>query len=122
MLFLAYDKEIYAATRGFHRDYDQTAPGKVCTTIDELVKALQAEDYDLWKIEEFRRENFDAIDTHAADRVIDWLILGSPPASAERAAAVRAQRPTTRRRANGRSTLRGGRRVTGGRARPGTVA
>ncbi len=79
MLFLAYDKEIYGATRGFHRDYDQTAPGKVCDTFDELVKALRAEDYDLWKIDEFRRENFDAIDTHAADRVIDWLILGSPP-------------------------------------------
>jgi CDP-ribitol ribitolphosphotransferase len=79
MLFLAYDKEIYSATRGFHRDYDQTAPGKVCNTFDELIKALRAEDYDLWKIEEFRRENFDAIDTHAADRVIDWLILGQPP-------------------------------------------
>jgi CDP-ribitol ribitolphosphotransferase / teichoic acid ribitol-phosphate polymerase len=79
MLFLAYDKEIYSATRGFHRDYDQTAPGKVCNTFDELIKALRAEDYDLWKIDEFRRENFDAIDTHAADRVIDWLILGQPP-------------------------------------------
>jgi CDP-ribitol ribitolphosphotransferase / teichoic acid ribitol-phosphate polymerase len=81
MLFLAYDKEIYAATRGFHRDYDQTAPGKVCTTFDEMIKALRAEDYDLWKVDEFRRENFDLIDTHAADRVIDWLILGSPPTS-----------------------------------------
>lgn len=79
MLFLAYDKEVYSATRGFHRDYDQTAPGKICSTFDELVKALRTEDYDLWKIDEFRRENFDAIDTHAADRVIDWLILGSPP-------------------------------------------
>jgi CDP-ribitol ribitolphosphotransferase / teichoic acid ribitol-phosphate polymerase len=79
MLFLAYDKETYAATRGFHRDYDQTAPGKVCNTFDELIKALRAEDYDLWKIDEFRRENFDAIDTNSADRVIDWLILGSPP-------------------------------------------
>jgi CDP-ribitol ribitolphosphotransferase len=82
MLFFAYDKQIYSATRGFHRDYDQTAPGKVCDTFEELVKALRNEDYDLWKIDEFRRENFDAIDTNAADRVIDWLILGSPPAPA----------------------------------------
>jgi CDP-ribitol ribitolphosphotransferase len=79
MLFFAYDKEVYGATRGFHRDFDETAPGKVCTSIDELVKALQNEDFDSWKIEAFRRENFDIIDTGATDRVIDQLILGDPP-------------------------------------------
>lgn len=81
MLFFAYDKEVYAATRGFHRDYELTAPGKVCETMDDLVKALQDEDYDMWKIEAFRRENFDVIDTHSSDRVIDQLILSDPRTS-----------------------------------------
>jgi len=80
ILFYAYDKDTYSAVRGFHRDYDATAPGKVCTTFDELVKALQNEDYDLSRLEAFRRENFDYVDTGSADRVIDWLILGDPPA------------------------------------------
>jgi CDP-ribitol ribitolphosphotransferase len=85
MLFFAYDKDIYAATRGFHRDFDATAPGKVCATTDELIKAIQTEDFEMWKIEEFRRDNFDRVDTHSADRFIDWLILDDPHTS--RAAA-----------------------------------
>ena len=83
MLFYAYDKGTYSAIRGFHRDYDTTAPGKVCTTLDELVKALQNEDYDMSKLAAFRRENFDYLDTGSADRVIDWLILGDPPAAGQ---------------------------------------
>jgi CDP-ribitol ribitolphosphotransferase len=82
MLFYAYDKDTYSAVHGFHRDYDATAPGKVCPTFDELIKALQNEDYDMSKLEAFRRENFDYLDTGSADRVIDWLILDAPPAGA----------------------------------------
>lgn len=78
ILFYAFDKEAYSVARGFHRDYDSVAPGKVCVTFDELLKALQDEDYDLSKIETFRRENFDHVDRNSADRVIDWLILGDP--------------------------------------------
>ena len=79
MLFYAYDKAVYSATRGFHRDFDTVAPGKVCESFDDLVKALQTGDYETWKIEGYVRENFDRVDTGAADRVIDWLILGDPP-------------------------------------------
>lgn len=83
MLFYAYDKDTYSAVHGFHRDYDATAPGKVCTTFEELTKALQNEDYDMSKLEAFQRENFDYLDTGSADRVIDWLILNDPPADAQ---------------------------------------
>jgi CDP-ribitol ribitolphosphotransferase len=80
MVFYAYDREIYAATRGFHRDFELTAPGKVCQTFDELLTALSEQEFDTWKISAFVTENFDHIDTGSADRVIDWLILGEPPA------------------------------------------
>lgn len=62
--------------RGFHRDYDAVAPGKVCVTFDELLKSLQDEDFDLSKVEEFQQDNFDYVDTNSADRVIDWLVVG----------------------------------------------
>ncbi|WP_152352296.1 CDP-glycerol glycerophosphotransferase family protein [Brachybacterium subflavum] len=78
MLFFAYDKDVYSTTRGFHRDYVDTAPGKVCGTFDELLTAMRDEDYEQWRREKFVRENFDHVDTHSADRVIDWLILGRP--------------------------------------------
>lgn len=76
ILFYAYDKDTYSVVRGFHRDYDAVAPGKVCVTFDELLKSLQDEDFDLSKVEEFRRDNFDYVDTNSADRVIDWLVVG----------------------------------------------
>ncbi|MCW2496481.1 CDP-glycerol glycerophosphotransferase family protein, partial [Jatrophihabitans sp.] len=85
MLFFAYDKLTYSATRGFHRDFDLAAPGKVVATTDELVKAIETEDFELWKIAAFREENFDVIDTNSSDRVIDQLILSDPHTS--RAAA-----------------------------------
>ncbi|MBB5830377.1 CDP-glycerol glycerophosphotransferase family protein [Brachybacterium aquaticum] len=78
MLFFAYDKDVYSTTRGFHRDYVETAPGKVCTTFDELLTAMKDGDHEEWRREKFVRENFDHVDTHSADRVIDWLILGEP--------------------------------------------
>ncbi|MDT0156399.1 CDP-glycerol glycerophosphotransferase family protein [Microbacterium sp. ARD32] len=78
MLFFAYDKDLYSATRGFHRDYDEMAPGKVCNTFDELIQALETADFEEWKVERFREENFDHIDTDSSDRVIDQLILDDP--------------------------------------------
>jgi CDP-ribitol ribitolphosphotransferase len=72
----------YAATRGFHRDYDETAPGKVCTTFEEVVHAITAGDFEQEKVARFRAENFDRIDTGAADRVIDWLVLRDAPPAA----------------------------------------
>jgi CDP-ribitol ribitolphosphotransferase len=97
MLFYAYDKDTYSAVHGFHREYDATAPGKVCMTFDELVKALQNEDYDydMSKLEAFRRENFDYLDTCSADRVIDWLILDDPPAGGQAISESACRDPAT---------------------------
>lgn len=78
MLFFAYDKDVYATTRGFHRDYVETAPGKVCTTFDGLMRALQEDDFEEWRRDAFVEHNFDHVDNHSSDRVIDWLILGRP--------------------------------------------
>lgn len=82
MLFFAYDEEVYSSVRGFHRPYQETAPGKVCHTFDELLDAIRTEDFELERGAAFRAENFDVIDTHSSDRVIDWLIVGDPPESA----------------------------------------
>lgn len=87
MVFFAYDQEIYSATRGFHRDYSLTAPGKIVADSEGLVRALTENDFDTWKIAGFRKENFDHVDTHSSDRVIDWLILGEPPTRKPESAA-----------------------------------
>lgn len=75
MLFFSYDREVYEATRGFHRDYKESAPGKVCDTFDELLTALKTEDFEMERVKQFQEENFDAIDRGSSDRFIDWILL-----------------------------------------------
>lgn len=79
MLFFAYDEILYSFTRGFHRDYQKSAPGKVCHTFDEVVKSIEDEDYEFEKVERYVKQHFDFTDCHAADRVIDWIVLGNLP-------------------------------------------
>lgn len=79
MVFFAYDKLGYAATRGFHRDYDSTAPGPICETFEDLLATLRSGDFHTERAEIFREENFDVVDRNSSDRVIDWLVMGDPP-------------------------------------------
>lgn len=79
MLFFAYDKIQYSFSRGFHRAYEESAPGKVCYTFEELLEAFKQEDFEYEKVEDYIEHHFDHIDSHASDRVIDWLILGRLP-------------------------------------------
>ncbi|MGN0709357.1 MAG: CDP-glycerol glycerophosphotransferase family protein [Anaerovoracaceae bacterium] len=79
MLFFAFDKIQYAYSRGFHRPYEESAPGRVCSTFDELLDAIRNKDFDYEKVEQYVEYHFDNIDTHASDRVIDWIIKGNIP-------------------------------------------
>lgn len=79
MLFFAFDKVQYSVSRGFHRDYELSAPGKVCYTFDAVLKAIEEQDFEYEKVEQYVEHHFDHIDTHASDRVIDWILLGNMP-------------------------------------------
>lgn len=79
MLFFAYDEIPYSFSRGFHRNYDQSAPGKIVHTFDELLKAIEQKDFEFEKVKQYVDFHFDYIDSNASDRVIDWLILGNIP-------------------------------------------
>ena len=79
MLFFAFDEIQYSFSRGFHRDYEEAAPGKICRTFDEVLKAIEEQDFEYPKVEEYVKKHFDYIDSHACDRVIDWIILGQLP-------------------------------------------
>ncbi len=85
MLFYAFDQKEYAKERGFHRSYEKYAPGKVCSTFDELLKAISSGDYEMWKAERYVREQFDHRDCGACDRLIDRILMGkSDPEKTER--------------------------------------
>lgn len=75
ILFFTYDREVYEIVRGVHKSIKETAPGKVCDTFDELMTALENKDYELEKTLKFREENFSNYDGHAADKIIDKVLL-----------------------------------------------
>ncbi|MCD7824947.1 MAG: CDP-glycerol glycerophosphotransferase family protein [Clostridiaceae bacterium] len=79
MLFFAFDKLQYAYSRGFHRDYEEAAPGKVCYDFNQLMTALEQKDYEYEKVEDYVEKHFDYIDSNASDRVIDWIVLEKLP-------------------------------------------
>lgn len=79
MLFFAYDKVQYSFSRGFHRAYEESAPGKVVYNFEDLLSAIQKEDFELEKVEEYVEHHFDYIDSGASDRVIDWIIYDNIP-------------------------------------------
>ena len=79
MLFFAYDRIQYGFSRGFHRDYEESAPGKVCYTFAELLDAFRRKDFEYEKVEQYVEHHFDYIDSKASDRVIDWIVLGQLP-------------------------------------------
>ena len=79
MLFFAFDEIQYSFSRGFHRSYEESAPGKICHTFDEVMDALENQDFEFEKVEEYVKMQFDHNDSHASDRVIDWILLGNIP-------------------------------------------
>lgn len=79
ILFYAFDIDEYMETRGFHRDYRTNVPGKIVETFDDMIQAIEKKDFEYEKVEEYIDNNFEFTDTHACDRIIDWIIRGNLP-------------------------------------------
>jgi CDP-ribitol ribitolphosphotransferase len=75
MLFFAYDLDEYVATRDFYVPFEDFVPGRIARTFDEVLLAMQREDYAAEKVAAFARRHFDHLDGKATDRIIDELIV-----------------------------------------------
>ncbi len=75
ILFYTYDRAVYELSRGVYRSIRESAPGKVCDTFDELMKAIRTKDFELEKVERFVAESFDELDGKATERIIDKVLL-----------------------------------------------
>lgn len=78
IISFAYDKAEYELIRSVHRTLDKYAPGKVCTTLDEVIETIQNEDFEMEKLHQFVADNFDETEGYAADKVIDHILLNQP--------------------------------------------
>ena len=75
MLFYAFDLNSYVGSRGFYEPYEDIVPGKIVYSMQELLTALENEEYDSEKLDDFIHKNFAQLDGKATDRVIE-LIFG----------------------------------------------
>ncbi len=87
MMFFAFDELQYSYSRGFHREYRPAAPGKICSTFDELMDAFAAKDFEFEKNAPYIEYHFDHTDSGATDRAIDWFILDQMPEETVKALA-----------------------------------
>ena len=51
--FYAFDLEDYIYTRDFYEPYETFVPGKIVKTFDELILALENNDFELEKVKPF---------------------------------------------------------------------
>ena len=76
MLFFAFDKIQYSFSRGFHRDYEESARVRYVIHLRRCFLQLQIRTFEYEKVEQYITHHFDYIDSGASDRVIDWILLG----------------------------------------------
>ena len=74
-VFFTYDLDEYLANeRGFYYDFKTTVPGPIVRTCDELIDVIKNERFDKSRISEFVKTQFDCIDGHSSERVVDYLL------------------------------------------------
>lgn len=74
-VFFTYDLEEYLANeRGFYYDFKTTVPGPIVHTSDELIDVIENDRFDKSKISEFVNSQFDYIDGHSSERIVDYLL------------------------------------------------
>src|SRR3954470_10643555 len=77
MVFFAPDYAAYEKERGFYFDYRTGVPGPIFEETEPLAAYLRAGEFDLERVDRFRRASFDVADGGSSARVTDALILPS---------------------------------------------
>ncbi len=73
ILLYAWDKEWYLTQdRGFYFDFEKTAPGPVSQNMEELIRDIREERWNLDKVRSFAELHNDFYDDQSAARVLDY--------------------------------------------------
>ena len=70
MLFYAFDLEDYTATRDFYEPYEKFVPGKIVTRFEDVITALEQNDFEQEKVPTFLRKNFKYRDGRSSERIV----------------------------------------------------
>lgn len=73
ILLYAFDKEWYLdKDRGFYYDYEDTAPGPILTTMDDLCGCIRRQGWEIDKVKAFARLHNDFFDSQSSRRVAEF--------------------------------------------------
>ncbi len=73
MIFYVFDLEKYINERDFYFDFKLYAPGKIVYSTDQLIEAINREDYCTERIKPFAEMFFDKRDGNSTQRVVDLI-------------------------------------------------
>jgi CDP-ribitol ribitolphosphotransferase len=72
MVFYPYDLNNYLSSeRGFYFTYTDFVPGPIAYNEEELIMIIKKGQFDLKKVEKYKKECFDFFDGKASKRVVD---------------------------------------------------
>ncbi|MFZ8101719.1 CDP-glycerol glycerophosphotransferase family protein, partial [Staphylococcus arlettae] len=70
MLFYAFDLEDYITSRDFYEPYETFVPGKIVESFDDLIVALDNEDFEQEKVPKFLDKHFKYQDGRSSERLV----------------------------------------------------
>lgn len=73
MLFYAFDLEDYITSRDFYEPYETFVPGKIVESFDDLIAALDNEDFEHEKVPKFLDKHFKYQDGRSSERLVRKL-------------------------------------------------
>ncbi|MDR0900622.1 MAG: CDP-glycerol glycerophosphotransferase family protein, partial [Methanobrevibacter sp.] len=73
MLFYGYDLDEYIRDRDFYYDYRAFVPGKIVKNFESLSESINSNDFDSYKVNEFKHRFFDDLDGKSSERVVSLI-------------------------------------------------
>lgn len=72
--FYAYDMKEYINKRDFYLNYEKDMPGKICNNLNVLLNSIENNEYDLDKINKFRKKYISDCKKSYTEDIVDFLI------------------------------------------------
>lgn len=74
MLFYAFDMEDYVVNRDFYYPYRNFVPGKIVRDEEHIIDSILNNDFEQYKVEEFKKRSFDYLDGKSSERVAEFIL------------------------------------------------
>lgn len=74
MLFFAYDLEEYDRERSFYYEYNRFVPGKIVNNTEEIIRAIEENDFEAEKVAPFRKKFMSACDGNCTNRIAEYAV------------------------------------------------